>query len=971
MPSPTTSGTIVSFTSSADNTIASLLNEENNRWFPTSSQPLTYSFPGSGSAWANNYGNYVQDGEEEPSYQFSPLSSAQKAVARNALAAWGEVANLRFTELTETQSSVGDIRIAFSGAVRVNEGSNVWGYAYSLSAGSPESGDIWIDNSNSASAFTPGGYDYMALLHEIGHALGFKHPFELGAQLPASTDTVQYTVMSYTDSPNYPTGPFSPKLQTPMLYDIRAIQYLYGANTSTRRGDDTYSFSPASKVIKTIWDAAGNDTIDASAYTSAVSVDLRDGHYSSIGLTENLAIAYGATIENAVGGSGNDSLIGNDAGNVLTSGTGSDNLSGGNGNDTFAMARNLTAADTVSGGSGTDTLSIDASAGPLADDVFTHVSSVETLKNAAVAAGVTLGARALAAGINALTGAAAASETAPGDVTTVGSAFTGTLTYDMGAGRVSFDASGSAAAITVSGAASTLTAADTVKGGTGAADVLSLTADGGTGAVLTQVSGFETIKVLQSGTSSARIALGSDAVIAVGKTLTVDASALTNASAALIYDGSAVTGTTQFQHVIGGAGNDTLVMAGGLDGSDTIAGGAGNDTLSIGAGAGDASFAHVSGIEALTLSSAGFLTLGANAMAAGFATVNDSTGADVITLGSGFTRALTVNFTKAAAADSVNASGTNAALTVAGLASAFGSNDTLRGGSGTGDVLSLTADNDATGANLGSTSGFETINVLASGANGARIVLGADAAIASGKTLVVDASALSDALAALRYDGSAVTGASQSVTGGAGSDSIVGGAGNDLISGGAGNDSIDAGAGFDIVAYAGPHTEYVTANAGSGFTVTGASGTEGSDALANTEELRFSDGVMRLDVGGVPGQAYRIYQAAFDRQPDTPGLAYWVGRMDAGMNVVEVAARFIDSAEFRSLYGTQPSNADFVTRLYQNVLNRAPEPEGYNWWTGELDTGQRLPDKVLADFSESPENQLNVVGLIQDGIWLG
>ena len=173
MPSPTTSGTIVSFTSSADNTIASLLNEENNRWFPTSSQPLTYSFPGSGSAWANNYGNYVQDGEEEPSYQFSPLSSAQKAVARNALAAWGEVANLRFTELTETQSSVGDIRIAFSGAVRVNEGSNVWGYAYSLSAGSPESGDIWIDNSNSASAFTAGVYDYMALLHEIGHALGF------------------------------------------------------------------------------------------------------------------------------------------------------------------------------------------------------------------------------------------------------------------------------------------------------------------------------------------------------------------------------------------------------------------------------------------------------------------------------------------------------------------------------------------------------------------------------------------------------------------------------------------------------------------------------------------------------------------------------------------------------------------------------------------------------------------------------
>ncbi len=973
MPSPTTSGTIVSFTPSADNRIASLVNEDDYRWFTTTSQPLTFSFPGTGSAWVSDYGSpqYTYD---EPTYQFASLSSAQKTAARSALAAWGEVANVHFAELTETQSSVGDIRIAFSGAVHANEGPTVWGYTYLVSPGSPESGDVWIDNSLRATAFAPGSYDYMALLHEIGHALGLKHPFPdpSGSAstnvLPTATDSSQYTVMSYTD--NYPSNV---EPQTPMLYDILAIQYLYGANTSTRAGNDTYSFSPASPVTRTLWDAGGNDAIDASGYTSAVTVDLREGHYSSIGLTDNVAIAYGVTIESATGGAGNDTLIGNDSANVLTSGAGSDNLSGGNGNDTFAMARNFSASDTVSGGAGSDTLSVDASGGALADDAFIHVSSVETLKYSAVAAGVTLGARAMAAGITALTGAAAASETAPGDVTTVGAGFTGTLTYFIAAGKVSFDASGSAAAITVSGVASTLTAEDTVKGGTGAADVLRLTADGGTGAVLAQVSGFETVRVLQSGASSARVALGSDVVIPAGKTLTIDASALTNAAAALTYDGSAATGATRFQHVIGGAGNDTIVMAGSLIGSDTLAGGAGNDTLSISAGTGDASFANVSGIEAVTLSSAGSLTLGASAMSAAFATVNDSAGADVITLGSGFTRALKVNLTKAAAADTVDASGTNAALTVAGPASAFGSNDTLKGGSGSQDALSLTADGDATGANLGSASGFESISVLANGANPARIILGADAMIAAGKTLAVDASALTDALAALSYDGSAVTSAakSQSVTGGAGSDSIVGGAGSDVINGGPGNDSIDGGAGFDISAYAGPHTSYAATNAGGSFTVASASGSEGSDALVNTEELRFSDGVMRLDVDGVPGQAYRIYQAAFDRQPDTAGLAYWIGRMDAGLNVVEVAARFIDSAEFRTLYGTHPGNADFVTSLYENVLHRAPEPTGYNWWLDELDSGRRLPDKVLADFSEGPENQLNVVGLIHDGIWLG
>jgi len=132
----------------------------------------------------------------------------------------------------------------------------------------------------------------------------------------------------------------------------------------------------------------------------------------------------------------------------------------------------------------------------------------------------------------------------------------------------------------------------------------------------------------------------------------------------------------------------------------------------------------------------------------------------------------------------------------------------------------------------------------------------------------------------------------------------------------------------------------------------------------------------RLDTDGVAGQAYRIYKAAFDRNPDTGGLGYWIAQMDKGMNVVEVAARFIDSDEFRVLYGSKPSNAEFLTKVYSNVLDRNPDQAGLAWWVSEMSTNPtKTWQKVLADFSESAENQANVATLIANGIpydpWVG
>ena len=119
-------------------------------------------------------------------------------------------------------------------------------------------------------------------------------------------------------------------------------------------------------------------------------------------------------------------------------------------------------------------------------------------------------------------------------------------------------------------------------------------------------------------------------------------------------------------------------------------------------------------------------------------------------------------------------------------------------------------------------------------------------------------------------------------------------------------------------------------------------------------------------------KAYRIYQAAFDRDPvqgDTRGLGYWVSQIDNGMDVVEVAARFIDSPEFRATYGNAADNATFLSKLYENILNRTPDAVGYQWWLNELNSN---PDRnwavVLAEFSESRENQVNVAAIVGEGI---
>jgi hypothetical protein len=144
---------------------------------------------------------------------------------------------------------------------------------------------------------------------------------------------------------------------------------------------------------------------------------------------------------------------------------------------------------------------------------------------------------------------------------------------------------------------------------------------------------------------------------------------------------------------------------------------------------------------------------------------------------------------------------------------------------------------------------------------------------------------------------------------------------------------------------------------------------EGTDLLFDVERVQFSDGSLALDLEGNAGQAYRLYQASFDRAADGVGLGYWISALDNGYGLKGAALNFINSAEFKAAYGdpSTVSNAQFITLLYANALDRAPDQAGFEFWLNALDNGYAR-DATLVSFSESAESKQNVVGAIENGI---
>ncbi len=604
---------------------------------PFSLGPLqfTWSVPNGTSTW----GDYAA-GEQPFGAGYSTLSGEQAGTFGTAIAAWDRLILPNFTTVAETAGTRGEIRVAFTD-IGMDPGTA--GYAFQGSNQVPTSkvGDIWLNNSTVGQSFFPGTDDYITLLHEIGHTLGLKHPFE-PTVIPSPFEDQRFTVMSYTTAtPTFSRG-FAATggggitttssrviVTTPMVLDIAAVQYLYGADPTTETGANTYNFTQGETTITAIYDAGGTDTIDVSGFTRNNVIDLTPGGYSSIGLwtiaeqiafwqaqfpgfnafintqmtnaayyewRDNFGISLTTIIENAIGGSGNDTITGNAVANTLNggagndilngaggddlliAGSGDDVLNGGEGNDGFSFGANFTSADQVNGGAGTNdqiglqgnytggnalTLSAGMIAGVEVIALLAGFGYTISTVDAALAPGtlLTIHATALQPGNDFTFNGAA--ETDGGRFILYGGLGNDNFTGGSGDDGFYFGQD-------------RFTSADTVNGGAGTNDQLGL--DGNYGSAGTpfelsggNISGIEVIALLQATGAPVKTYFIStnNSLVAAGQNMTIWGVPV---QTGITFDGSAETdGRFTF---FGGAGADRFT---GGNGGDSMTGGAGAD----------------------------------------------------------------------------------------------------------------------------------------------------------------------------------------------------------------------------------------------------------------------------------------------------------------------------------------------------------------------------------------------------------
>jgi hypothetical protein len=304
----------------------------------SSKTTMTYSFLAS-----------APTGATSDSYGFKQMSQTQKDAVKRAFDYLSTFIGVTFVE----SSTPGEADINFGTNDQSKKNSS--GYAYVPNSTNDNQAYLYLDNGfgNQNASMTEGSFGWQTLIHEIGHTLGLKHPGNYNASggsvpgpfLPKALDTRVYSLMSYNNAPgtmkvnttttnniSYKYSASTISDSTYMMYDIAALQFLYGKGTG--QGIDAYqvsSFTADWSGMETLWMPDGG-TIDAAETTYSNIIDLRQGAFSSINVIpksitdsfpsslktaatymglNNVGLAFGSQVTTAIGGKGDDVFYAN------------------------------------------------------------------------------------------------------------------------------------------------------------------------------------------------------------------------------------------------------------------------------------------------------------------------------------------------------------------------------------------------------------------------------------------------------------------------------------------------------------------------------------------------------------------------------------------------------------------------------------------------------------------------------------